>query len=433
MADLKKLEEKYPKELVVIGVHSAKFTSEKETDNIRKAALRHELKHPIVNDADLTIWKTYGVRSWPSLVLIDPEGNIASTKAGEGALDWGDAKIAALIKQFDTKLNREILKFKLEEEKGTTLLFPTKIAATATRIVIADTNHNRVIATDPAGRIDAIIGSGEQGFQDGSFETAKFHRPHGVLIADDLVYIADTENHRLRVADLKAKTVATVAGTGEQGRAKGGPALTTKLNSPWDLARVGETLYIAMAGNHAIWTLNLKSGEIGPFSGDGRERLSDGSHSSASFSQPSGLAIAGDKLYVADSEDSGVREVDLAPDGEVRTLVGTGLFDFGDVDGKGPAARLQHPLGVAILNGVVLVADSYNHKLKTIDPKTREARTLVGDGKVGLVDGRQPRFHEPEGLAVTAERVYIADTNNHAIRVLDLKTMAVTTLKIENR
>jgi len=428
--DLRKLEEKYPKELVVIGVHSAKFTNEKETENIKKAVMRHELKHPVVNDSDLAIWKAYGVSAWPSLVLIDPDGNISATKSGEGAFDWADPKIAALIKAFDKRLNRDVIAFRLDEEKGSVLRFPSKVAATKDRVVVADTNHNRIVVTDPSGRVEAVIGS-TQGFKDGAFTEAQFHRPHGVLISGDLVYIADTENHRLRVADLKAKTVATIAGTGAQGRSKGGAGMKTMLNSPWDLALVGDTLYIAMAGNHAIWTMDVKSGTIGPFSGDGRERLRDGTHASASFNQPSGLAVIGEKLYVADSEISGVREVDLDPTGSVRTVIGTGLFEFGDQDGTGEAVRCQHVLGVAALNGLLVFTDSYNHKIKSVDPKTRETKTLFGDRTPGNADGKQPRFHEPAGIAIAGERIYIADTNNHAIRVIDLKTLETSTLKID--
>jgi hypothetical protein len=109
-----------------------------------------------------------------------------------------------------------------------------------------------------------------------------------------------------------------------------------------------------------------------------------------------------------------------------------GLFEFGDVDGEGDAARLQHPLGVAFHAGMLYVADTYNHKVKILDPQTRRVRTLLGDGTPGHVDGVPARFFEPGGLTVAAGKLYIADTNNHAIRVADLTTREVSTLALRD-
>jgi len=82
--ELKRLEKGYPTELVVIGVHSAKFSNERLTDNIRQAILRYEIGHPVVNDKEMQIWRSYAVRSWPTLVLVDPEGYVIGAYSGEG-------------------------------------------------------------------------------------------------------------------------------------------------------------------------------------------------------------------------------------------------------------------------------------------------------------------------------------------------------------
>ena len=137
------------------------------------------------------------------------------------------------------------------------------------------------------------------------------------------------------------------------------------------------------------------------------------------------------QLYVADSEANIIRAVDLKPDGEVRTLAGGDLFDFGDVDGKGDDVRLQHPLGLALWNGNVLIADTYNHKIKILDPQTRTVRTFVGTGKPGQAGGTSPSFYEPGGLSVANGKLYVTDTNNHAVRIVDLKTKETTTLAIK--
>src|SRR5207244_3715407 len=98
LPDLTKLEKKYPNQLVVIGVHTAKFENERDTESIRKAVLRYEITHPVVNDAAMRIWRTYEVQSWPTLYLIDPEGYIVGRGSGEGLYEALDAAIAKQIK-----------------------------------------------------------------------------------------------------------------------------------------------------------------------------------------------------------------------------------------------------------------------------------------------------------------------------------------------
>jgi sugar lactone lactonase YvrE len=249
------------------------------------------------------------------------------------------------------------------------------------------------------------------------------------------LYVADTENHLIRRVDLKEQTVATIAGTGKQattvGYQEGAPAPTTALNSPWDLQLVGHSLYIAMAGPHQIWKLDLDSATVGTFAGTGREARLDGPREDAGFAQPSGIASDGKTLYVADSEANVIRAIDLAPGGGVRTLAGGDLFDFGDHDGSGDDVRLQHPLGlIAKADGHLLIADTYNHKLKELDPDTGAVKTLLGTGKPGQRDGSSASFYEPGGLAIANGMLYVADTNNHAIRVVDLKTRRTSTLRI---
>jgi DNA-binding beta-propeller fold protein YncE len=436
--ELKRLERKYAKELVVIGVHSAKFPNEKDSECIREAIVRHGIEHPVVNDSEFVLFRRFGARGWPHFVLVDPAGDIVGHASGEGNYEVFVHHIDLLLKKFADKLDRKELTFTLEKSKMKegALLYPGKILATADRLFIADTNHHRILVTDHAGKVVERIGGPQEGLKDGDFAAAQFYQPQGLALAGDVLYIADTENHVIRAADLKARRVTTVAGTGKMGyRREGGPieALKSPLSSPWDLALDGKRLFIAMAGSHQIWAMDLEAKTAGPFSGSGRERLADGPHAEAAFNQPSGLAVLNGKLYVADSEVSGVREVDLEPGGSVRTVVGTGLFDFGDMDGVGDEVKMQHVLGIAAHGGRLLVADAYNHKIRTCDPKTRGVKTFLGDGKRGKEDGKAARFYEPSGLAVAGDKLFIADQNNHAIRVCDLKTGEVSTLPIEKK
>jgi len=435
--DLKKLEAKYANQLVVIGVHSAKFQNEKETENIRRIILRYEIEHPVYNDSEYAVWQSYGVRAWPTRVLIDPAGYIVGGVQGEGHYDDIDQVIGKLVTDFRSKgaLNEEPLKLVLERAKvgELPLAFPGKILADAKsdRLFIADSNHNRIVVTKLDGTLVDTIGTGDAGAADGAFDKATFYRPQGMALAGDSLYVADTENHLIRRVDLKSRNVETIAGTGEQSREyfKTGPARSVALSSPWDLQLIDRVLYIAMAGPHQIWMLDLDKNEVSTFAGSGREARIDGPVREAGFAQPSGMATDGKKLYVADSESNIIREIDLAG-GTVKTLVGGDLFEFGDVDGTGDDVRLQHPLGLLTYGDKVLIADTYNHKIKELDPKAEKVTSLLGVGKPGQSDGSTPSFYEPAGLALANGNLYVADTNNHAIRVVDLKTKRASTLKI---
>jgi thiol-disulfide isomerase/thioredoxin/sugar lactone lactonase YvrE len=438
LPDLAKLEKKYANQIVVVGVHSAKFDAEKDSENIRKAVLRYEISHPVVNDAHMNIWNAYEASSWPTLVLIDSEGNLVARGAGEGLYEALDAQIARLIKEGRDKktLNEKPIKFELarfSETAASPLFFPGKVLAdeASKRLFISDSTHHRIVITTLDGRKIAIAGNGQSGTADGPFDRACFNDPQGLALDGDTLYVADRKNNLIRALDLKAQTVKTVAGTGEQGedRDSEGPALKESLNSPWALTLHDGKLYIAMAGFHQIWKMDLKQGTAGPYAGTGMETRRDGSLTSAAFAQPSGLTTDGKTLFTTDSETSSVRAVPLDGKGNVSTIVGQGLFDFGDVDGTGEAVRLQHALGLVYHEGKLYVADTYNSKIKMIDPVKRTSTTFLGGEAEGWLG--TPVFREPGGISYANGKLYVADTNAHRIRVVDLKTKAVSTLTLQ--
>lgn len=436
--DLKRLEAKYAKQLVVIGVHSAKFDNEKETDNIRRIILRYEIEHPVINDADFRIWQEYGVRGWPTLVLIDPAGYVIGALSGEGNYEVLDRVIGQTVEKFRRlgELKEEALNFTLERAKvgDLPLAFPGKVLADAkgNRLFIADSNHNRIVITRLDGTLVDIIGTGKSGSADGAFDRAEFFRPQGMALDGDNLYVADTENHLIRRVNLKERTVETLAGTGEQSPTfdAAGAGSKVSLNSPWDLALLGRTLYVAMAGPHQIWSLDLESRRVSVFAGTGREARGDGPLDESAFAQPSGITTDGSHLYIADSEANIIRAIDTGKR-LVETLAGGDLFEFGDKDGEGDDVRLQHPLGVLAFEGKVFIADTYNHKIKLLDPRSGAVKTIAGTGRPGQSDGARPTFYEPGGLSVAAGKLFVADTNNHAIRVVDLATLETTTLRIK--
>lgn len=443
LPDLKRLEHKYRDELVVIGVHSAKFPAERDKENIRQAILRYEIEHPVVNDSEMRVWQAYATRAWPTLVLIDPKGKVIGSHSGEGIFEMFDKVIAQVVEHYDAEgvLDRRPLRFLLEREREpeSLLSFPGKVLADAEggRLFIADSNHNRVVvASLEDGAVLEVIGAGSIGFRDGRFEEAELNHPQGMALDGRFLYIADTENHAIRRADLEARQLVTLAGTGEQSyeiESTPGPARGRALSSPWDLTLAHGVLFIAMAGPHQIWGLDLEGGIIAGHAGSGHEGHLDGPLLAAALAQPSGLATDGQVLFIADSEISAIRVADLDPrGGNVRTIVGQGLFDFGDVDGSGDDVRLQHPLGVAYTDGTLFVADTYNNKIKSIGIDTRTSGTFAGTGEGGFADGdaEEARFDEPGGLSLAAGKLYVADTNNHAIRVIDLRTQQVSTFRL---
>jgi len=429
--DLKKLEARYPNELVVIGIHSAKFKNEQETDNIRQAILRYEIEHPVANDADFVIWGQFEVEAWPTLVLINVDGTIVGAISGEGHYKTLEKAVGNLVERARQggTLNAKPLRFAPEKDKTASraLSFPGKIVADEKndRLFISDSNHNRIVVTDLDGKLVAMMGSGKVGRDNGSYLEASFNHPQGMAWKEPWLYVADTENHLIRRIDVVAKKVETLAGTGRQapGRSGGGPALTTDLSSPWDLALVGGRLYIAMAGSHQIWALDLKSQRVGPVAGSGREDIADGTALNSAYAQPSGLATDGKTLWVADSETSSIRAFDIKG-GSTTTVLGKGLFMFGDVDGSKEVARLQHPLGVAWHEGKLYVADSYNHKIKRVDPIRRLSQTFLGNGQ-------SKDLYEPGGLAFANGKLFVADTNHHRILVADLSSPVLRPLAID--
>jgi sugar lactone lactonase YvrE len=446
--DLKFLEDKYKdRPFVVVGVHSGKFDQEKDAGHIKNAVLRHNIEHPVAVDSDYKIWNSYGVRAWPTLVLIDPEGNVLGGLSGEGHRETLDKVIGKVLDEHKAKgtLADKPLTFKREREtfKSGTLEFPGKILADAAgkRLFIADTNHHRVLVADLDGNVKDVIGVATIGLKDGSFNGAQFHQPQGMALSEDgrTLYIADTENHAVRAADLDRRTVTTLAGNGKQTyeRQPRGKAKDTELSSPWDLARVGDTLFIAMAGTHQIWKMDLGKGTIALHAGSGPESAVDGPNLKATFSQPSGFATDGKVLYVADSESSTIRAVETKADGgETTSVAGSNnLFGFGLVDGKGKDARFQHPLCVALADGnkTLYVADSFNNVIRRIDLKTGEVMRWLGTGKPdeGTATPDGVGFYEPGGLSIAGDTLYVADTNHHRIVAVDLKTKSPRVLTIE--
>lgn len=443
MPVMSSLEEKFKgKPVVIIGVHSAKFDNEAKPSNINEAIRRYSIRHPVVVDRNMHLWRSYAVNAWPTFVVIDPQGNVFTKMAGEVDELTFISAINDLLNRHGKELAKKPIRIVAPRYKRTgSLSYPGKLSFNekGDMFALSDSGNNRILVISPkSGKIQRTIGNGKPGFADGDPKKAMFNKPQGVFWKGSTVFVADTGNHALRSIDLRDGYVETLAGTGVKGRYVRfdfkGDGKTANLNSPWDITGYGNNLYIAMTGFHQIWEYDLKSRKIGPFAGIGSENITDGTLSDSEFAQPSGISLDDNDIYVADSEASGVRSISLR-EKFVSTLVGSGLFVFGDMDGRLQETRLQHPLGVCAKDGMVYIADTFNNGIKEIDLKRGRVRTLVGNRLHAVCRIDDPEcdtlgLYEPSDVKVKGSMLYIADTNNHLIRTFDLKSMVLKTLKI---
>ena len=442
--DLERLEEEFGHSLAVIGVHSGKYSEEQEDEAVAEAIARYGLKHPVVNDPQFTVWRQWGARAWPTIVVIDPRGNVVGGRAGEGVYAVFQPVLASLYAEF-TRLgliDRTPLPLALETSVASTFLsFPSEVLVDEAggRLFIADAGHHRIVVTDLEGVVQGAYGTGEPGLVDGGAGAARFRDPQGLELSRDgrTLWVADTRNHAVRAIDLTTGEVTTIAGSGQKAFSlvAGGPPTSTGLNSPWDLHEHGGTLYIAMAGAHQIWALNLELNLLSVFAGTRWEDIDDGHRlDTATLAQPSGITGDATHLYWVDAESSSLRRVPYEGVGEVETLIGTGLFDWGDRDGPVATAQIQHPQGLALGDGVIYIADTYNHKVRALTFADGAVATVAGGGARGWVDaaGTGAAFEEPNGLSLARGRLYLADTGNHVIRVIDPGSAEVTTLSLTN-
>lgn len=477
---LAELEAKYGQDgsggFVVVGAHSAKFPFERETGSVAAAVERLQVAHPVVNDERMELWNAIGISSWPSLVLVSPRGTLLSLWSGENQQADIDLCVSVALDVYKDEVDHRPLPaapprspLLRRVDGGAALRYPGKVLAApdGRDLFVADTGNHRVLRVDAgSGELRAVYGSGEPAWRDGDGATACFHSPQGLALGagGKVLYVADTENHAVRAVDVASGRVETIGGNGVQGfdYNAGKKGTAQRMSSPWDVELDGATgmLYVAMAGIHQVWSADVSGvsggggGATTPewqvFSGTGRElEKNSGSAKSAAWAQPSHLSIstagAGPRsMWVADSESSAVRAIELDPTGgahATRTVAGgdgliaENLFAFGDKDGRGSGAKFQHPLAVCDAGDgeSIFCADSYNNKIKRVG-RDGSVTTFAGSGKPGLVDGtgKKAQFWEPGGMALSADArtLFVADTNNYAIRRVDVESRAVTTMKI---
>ncbi len=390
--ELRPLEERFGDRLVVIGVHSPKFPHESDHAAVARAVARHRITHPVLDDPELETWQQYGVRAWPTLVVIDPDGYVVAMASGEG----NGAALGDVIQQLldgRTDLAAGPAFTPVPVRTGETLAFPGKVASDGgSRIAIADTGNDRVLVCDVDGTIRHEFGG--------------FHQPQGVRFDGDRLLVCDTVAGQVVAVDLDG---------GER------HVLVSGLHSPWDVLVIPDgRIAVAEAGVHRIVAVPAQGGAVEVLAGSRAEGLRDGPAREAHLAQPSGLTLLdGGAMAFANSEVSALR---VLRDGKVETLVGTGLFEWGATDGDRRTARLQHPLGVAALpDGAIAVADTFNSLVR-----------IWADGELRTLHLSEP-VDEPGGIdALPDGRLLVADTNHQRVVAIDAHTGTVTEIDVKD-
>jgi len=403
--ELHELERDFADSLVIVGVHSPKFEHEKSDAAVRAAAERYRVSHPVFNDPELHLWQQYAVKAWPTLVLIDPDGYVVAQAAGEGQSSGLRRLIEQLIADFDGRLARGASPYRPPEPVDGPLRFPAKAILAGDSVLVADAGHDQLVRLTLDGQTElARYGGG-----------GELAEPNGLAAAPDgldfAFLVADTGHHRL----------ACYSAAGELVRAvdldRGLTTITGPVPpvlSPWDVVwwPAAGVFAIAAAGVHLILGWDPVADTVSILAGTTVEGLKDGPGGDGWLAQPSGLAVAGDRLWFVDAETSALRFLTAA--GELSTAVGEGLFDFGHVDGPAGQARMQHPLGVAVLaDGRIGIADTYNGAVRRYDPATDSVSTLATD------------LAEPSGLVVTPSGVLVVESAAHRLSRLEPSESAV--------
>lgn len=390
--ELRPLERSHHDVLTVVGVHSPKFAHEAVHENVVAAVERYEVHHPVLDDPDLTTWKQYAIRAWPTLVLIDPEGYVVHVASGEGHVDGLTRLLDELIAEQDEKgtLHRGEGPYIPPLPAPTELRFPGKALKVPEGLLVTDSAQHSVVLLD-----------GETVVQRwGGIRGEPFAEPQGLCEWNGTVLVADSANHQLKTLDLATGQITTVAGTGavwRPGDPTEGPATEINLSTPWDVAVHDGRVVIAMAGTHQLWSFDGQRVQV--IAGTTGEGLRDGEAMKAYLAQPSGLASGTDRLWFVDAETSALR---WYAHGQVGTAVGTGLFDFGHRDGPARDALLQHPLGVTVLpDGSVAVSDTYNGALRRYDGVTVST----------LMTGLQ----EPSDAVVDGDHLLVVESAAHRV------------------
>jgi sugar lactone lactonase YvrE len=425
LADLAPLQRRYSGRLHVLVLAVPRFDVHRDPSAVLKRLRRHGVSFPIVHDLDWHVWQRFGIESWPTIVLIDPQGRMVDRIVGTPGVGALEAGISALCDPLPEPLE-DVRLNETQPEPRTALRFPTGLVATADRLYVADSGHHQVLECNHAGRVLRRFGNGTADALDGGSEIASFCRPNGLSLLRESLFVADTGNHLVRRIELRSGNVQTVLGNRRAATPSEGPIRSLQdvsLPSPTALVAGNSGIHMTLAGDNRVWTWNQAEG-LGVLecrAGSGQLGQRDGAGILASFAQPSGLAQVQQALYVTDTLASSIRGVQLRGD-LTQTLVGSGMWEFGDADGQRQQARLQAPEALALDpdSPLLWIADTGNGCIRSL---------RLGGGVVTRLDLR--RLAGPAGIAAFGGKLWISETDAHAVLCLDLASNSLTQVPID--
>jgi len=377
LAELKTLEKEFASELIVIGVHAGKHPHEKEDAAILEAMKRYRIGHCVINDADLGLWDGYGIKAWPTLVLVDPQGYVVAQYQGEGHREALRSDINSLVVKHE--LSTKTFEPSSMREEKRLLNYPQKIVTSDEYLFIADQDEVLVC----------------------SYEGKVLHRISGIAEPQGMVYVDD----RLYIASCGGNSIIEVSDGFTQK-----DIWLNGLRNPYSLASDGKSLFMSLAGAHQIKVYDLQTKEEQLVIGqENSESLNDGDYDKAVLAQPSGIALLEEELWFVDSESSSLR---CAAYGTVQSHI------FNDDE-------LQHPLDLCVGiygdgcgGGRIFIVDSYNNAIKVYDPESKRVMTIME----GL--------SEPSGISKKGCQLFIANTNAYEVVIFDLSQMKKTRLEL---
>lgn len=433
LPDIKKLEQEYGNKLLVIGVHSGKFTNEKDFEFIKKAVLKFDLDYPVIDDSSMALYNHFKIDAYPTLVLLTPKGSIKKIYRGDEEARDLVKEVGDLIDKYRYQINRTPLPIMLERNKiaKRVLNYPTKIEYSENfsyksykgpALFIANSGQNNILAISMVGEIIAEIGSNKSDYVDGDFESAAFRNPMGLLFKNNKLYVADSQNHAIREVDFVSQKVSTILGNGVRGKiiSQTVDAKEVMLSSPVDIESFTskDLMLIANSGSNQILQYNFVDNKISVIAGNGEEGIKDGKYPDNSLAQPSDMVVYNQKVYFVDAKSSALRVIDT--DRHVKTLIGKSLTDFGHKNGDKAEALMQNPLGITANSNGIFIADSFNNVIRKYS--NGKIQDFIG-GQKGEQLGSKTEFDEPNGIILIKDKFYIVDSNNNRIVTVNTKKL----------
>ena len=309
---------------------------------------------------------------------------------------------------------------------------PEGIKTDGTFLYITDTNNNTIRRMTIADRrVTTIAGCNAcWGGEDGIGGGARFSLPRALTMDEKAIYVADTNNDTIRRIEIATGAVTTLAGSPGQPETADGVGPAARFSNPEGIATDGTSLFVADSFNHTIRRVVIATGAVTTLAGSpGLSGAADGAGNQARFCVPRGLVTDGTTLFVADSLNHSIRRVEIAT-GTVTTIAGSAA-EWGAVDGVGSGARFFTPNGLALDGKNLFVTDTGNQTIRMIEIVSGKVTTLAGKpGNPGYADcsGANARFFAPHGITTDGTCLYVADTGSDTIRRIEIATGSVTTM-----